>query len=60
MSRENNKENIDSWLKYVVLIPKLVGVERLEGEARDICVQSVLAKLVLLWVLEHLCGHFEM
>ena len=34
-----NKESIETWLRNViVLIPKKVCIERLEGQTRGICV----------------------
>ena len=40
-----NKEDIETWLRnIIVLIPKKKVIEKLEGQTRGICVQSVLAK----------------
>ena len=40
-----NKEDTDTWLgNIIVLIPKTKVIDRLEGQTRGICVQSVLAK----------------
>ena len=40
-----NKEDIETWLRnIVVLIRKKKVIDRLEGQTREICVQSVLAK----------------
>ena len=40
-----NKEDIETWLRnIIVLIPKKKVIERLERQARGICVQFVLAK----------------
>ena len=42
--RVQSKENIETWLRNFVLIPKKKVIDRLEGQTRGICVQSVLAK----------------
>ena len=40
-----NKEDIETWLRnIIVLIPKKKVIDRLEGQTRGICVESVLAK----------------
>ena len=40
-----NKEAIETWLRnIIVLTPKKKVIEKLEGDTRGICVQSVLAK----------------
>ena len=40
-----NKEEIETWLRnIIVLIPKEKVIDKLEGQTRRICVQSVLAK----------------
>ena len=40
-----NKEEIETWLRnIIVLIPKKKVIDKLEGQTRGICVQSVLAK----------------
>ena len=40
-----NKEEIETWLRNtIVLIPEKKTMNRLEGQTRGICVQSVLAK----------------
>ena len=43
--KRKNKEDIETWLRnIIVLIPEKKVIERLEGQTRGICVQSVLAK----------------
>ena len=43
----HNKEDIETWLRsIIVLIPKKNVIERLEDQTRGICVQSVLAMLM--------------
>ena len=43
--RGQSKEDIETWLRnIVVFIPKEKMIEKLEGQTRGICVQSVLAK----------------
>ena len=40
-----NKEDIETWLRnIIVLIPKKKVIDRLDGQTRGICVQSVPAK----------------
>ena len=40
-----NKEEIETWLRnIIVFIPKKKVIDKLEGQTRGICVQSVLAK----------------
>ena len=39
-----NKEEIETWLRNIVLLPKKRIIDRLERETRGICIQSVLAK----------------
>ena len=40
-----HKEDIETWLRNtIVLIPKRKWIDRLEGQSRGICVQSVLPK----------------
>ena len=40
-----DKEDIETWLRNsIVLTPKKKVIDRLEGQTRGICVQSVLAK----------------
>ena len=40
-----NNEGIETWLRnIIILIPKKTTIDRLEGQTRGICAQSVLAK----------------
>ena len=52
-----SKESIETWLKnVVVLLPKKVGIERMEGQTRGLCVQSVVAKWCCGYI-DHFVGH---